>query len=45
MDFIERIFGIDPDGGTGWLELALLAMVLAGAVAVSVRAVRRSARK
>ena len=45
MDFIERIFGIDPDGGTGLLELALLATVLAAAVAVSVRAVRRSARK
>ncbi len=26
MDFIERIFGIDPDGGSGSLELALIAI-------------------
>jgi len=26
MDFIERIFGIDPDGGSGSLEVALIAV-------------------
>jgi hypothetical protein len=26
MDFIERVFGIDPDGGSGSLELALIAL-------------------
>lgn len=30
MDFIERAFGVSPDGGSGSLELALmLALVLA----------------
>ena len=24
MDFIEKIFGVSPDGGTGALEFALL---------------------
>lgn len=26
MDFIERIFGTDPDGGSGSLELVLIAI-------------------
>ena len=30
MDFIERIFGISPDGGTGSLEFALLLVPIAG---------------
>jgi hypothetical protein len=30
MDFIERIFGIAPDGGSGSLELLLFAIPLAG---------------
>jgi hypothetical protein len=28
MDFIERLFGISPDGGSGALELMLLAVPL-----------------
>lgn len=34
MDFIERIFHIAPDGGTGYLELAiaLVCVLLPGAV-------------
>ena len=28
MDFIERIFGIAPDGGDGTFELALFAMAI-----------------
>jgi hypothetical protein len=30
MDFIERIFGISPDGGSGSLELLLLLIPLSG---------------
>jgi len=24
MDFVERIFGVSPDNGSGWFELAVL---------------------
>lgn len=24
MDFIERLFGVAPDGGSGWLEVTYL---------------------
>jgi len=30
MDFIERIFGIAPDGGSGSLEFLLFALPIAG---------------
>ena len=30
MDFIERLFGISPDGGSGWFEFLLFAVPLAG---------------
>jgi MYXO-CTERM domain-containing protein len=30
MDFIERIFGISPDGGSGTFEFLLFAVPLAG---------------
>ncbi|MEO8297831.1 MAG: hypothetical protein ABI574_08490 [Burkholderiales bacterium] len=30
MDFIERLFGISPDGGSGWFEFLLFAIPLAG---------------
>jgi hypothetical protein len=30
MDFIERIFGFAPDGGSGSLEFLLFAIPLAG---------------
>jgi hypothetical protein len=30
MDFIERIFGISPDGGSGSFELLLFIIPLAG---------------
>jgi MYXO-CTERM domain-containing protein len=30
MDFIERIFGIAPDGGSGTFEFLLFAVPLAG---------------
>ena len=32
MDFIERIFGIAPDGGSGLLELLLFLIPLVGLV-------------
>ena len=30
MDFIERIFGFSPDGGSGAFELLLFAVPIAG---------------
>jgi hypothetical protein len=30
MDFIERIFGFSPDGGSGALEFLLFAIPIAG---------------
>jgi hypothetical protein len=30
MDFIERIFGISPDGGSGSLELLLFLLPVVG---------------
>ncbi len=34
MDFIERIFGISPDGGDGSLEGVYVAATLAAVIAV-----------
>jgi hypothetical protein len=46
MDFIERVFGVAPDAGSGNLEAALtLAVVAAIALAVIVRMHARSARR
>ena len=42
MDFIEQIFGISPDNGTGSLEFALLLVPVLVVVAI-VGAVRRRA--
>jgi hypothetical protein len=42
MDFIERIFGISPDGGSGAFEFLLFAVPLAG-IAI-LWAVRRRGR-
>jgi hypothetical protein len=41
MDFIERIFGIAPDGGSGSLELLLFAIPIAGIAYLWVRRRRR----
>ncbi|HWH41066.1 MAG TPA: hypothetical protein VNU21_14585 [Usitatibacter sp.] len=38
MDFIERIFGIVPDGGSGSLEVLLFLVPLAGIACVALRA-------
>jgi len=34
MDFIERIFGIAPDGGSGALEILLFIIPVVGIVAL-----------
>ena len=34
MDFIERIFGIDPDGGSGASELLIVGVVIGVALLV-----------
>jgi hypothetical protein len=41
MDFIERIFGIAPDGGSGSLELLLFLIPIAGIAYLWVRRRRR----
>ena len=41
MDFIETIFGIAPDGGSGMLELLLLAIPVAGSCYLLIRRWRR----
>jgi hypothetical protein len=43
MDFIERIFGISPDGGSGAFELLLFAIPIAAIVAL--RAWRKRSRR
>jgi hypothetical protein len=35
-EWIEAIFGVDPDGGDGSLEIAILAILLVASVAFSV---------
>lgn len=35
MDFIERLFGVSPDGGNGDLELCLFAALLALSLAIT----------
>jgi hypothetical protein len=43
MDFIERIFGISPDGGDGSFELLLFLIPIAAIVAVAYWRRRRGA--
>ena len=42
MDFIERLLGISPDGGSGLFELILFAVPIACIVALALR--RRAGR-
>jgi len=44
MEFIESLFGISPDGGSGALETLYLVPLIALAVFLAVRAVRRRSR-
>lgn len=41
MDFIETIFGIAPDGGSGVLEFLLIAIPVAGSCYFALRHWRR----
>jgi hypothetical protein len=41
MDFIERIFGIAPDGGSGSIEVLLFAIPIAGIAYLLLRRRRR----
>jgi len=43
VDFIERIFGLSPDGGSGSLEFLLFALPIAGLCWLATR--RRSKRR
>jgi hypothetical protein len=48
MDWIEKLFGVSPDGGDGSAELMILAavvIVLAGLLAARVPAVRAYVRQ
>ncbi|HEY3177736.1 MAG TPA: hypothetical protein VGL25_02515 [Casimicrobiaceae bacterium] len=45
MDFIERIFGIAPDGGSGAFELLLFLIPVAGILVLLERRRRRTPRK
>ena len=44
MDFIERIFGIAPDGGSGSLEFLLFAVPIAGIAFLVIRSRQRRKR-
>lgn len=35
MDFIERVFGVSPDGGSGSLEALLFLIPIAGILALA----------
>jgi hypothetical protein len=45
MDFIERIFGIAPDGGSGLFEFLLFLVPLAGIAFLYFRNKRNQARR
>ena len=45
MDFIERLFGIAPDGGSGTLEIALFLIPVVGIVYLAQRRRRRRDRR
>jgi hypothetical protein len=44
MDFIERIWGVSPDGGSGALEMVLVLLPLVVAAVLIYRNRLRSAR-
>ena len=45
MDFIERLFGFSPDGGSGSLELLFFALPVTVAVFIALGRARRSRRR
>lgn len=44
MDWIEKIFHIDPDGGNGMLEMLIIALVVAVLVSLLVMRLRAGRR-
>jgi hypothetical protein len=45
MDFIERIFGFSPDGGSGSFEFLLFALPIAGIICLALWRRQRAKRK
>lgn len=45
MHFIERLFGLAPDGGSGALELLLLVLPVAGLAALWWNRARQARRR
>lgn len=45
MDFIERLFGISPDGGSGAFEFVLFAIPIAGICYLALRRRNRKSKK
>ncbi|MGE5306701.1 MAG: hypothetical protein ACM3TN_25635 [Alphaproteobacteria bacterium] len=45
MDFIEGIFGIAPDGGSGLFEILLFLLPIAGIVVLRARYKREDSRR
>jgi len=45
MDFIERLFGVSPDGGSGVTEAIWLVTILAIALVVVLRRAARTGTK
>jgi hypothetical protein len=45
MDFIERMFGVSPDGGNGSLELLLVLSLAAAILILCSRLYHRSAKR
>jgi hypothetical protein len=42
MDFVERVFGVSPDGGSGLLEFLLFLVPIAGIVVITYWRKRRT---
>lgn len=45
MDFIERVFGMSPDGGSGAFEFLLFAIPISGILYLTYRRRSRNTRK
>jgi hypothetical protein len=42
MDWVERLFGVSPDGGSGMLELAIVIAVALTILGIATSAARRA---
>lgn len=45
MDWIERLLGLSPDGGSGATEITIIVVLAAAAVAIAVGVVGRRGRR